>query len=98
MLFLTFDSRKHVLKHDKPFKCTIQGCCRATNGFTTTNDLDRHNWTKHHIVAHGREAKIYRCASKHCVERSKEWPRLDNFKQHVERMHKKENWEKLKEE
>ncbi|KAI9662103.1 MAG: hypothetical protein M1831_002799 [Alyxoria varia] len=87
--------KKHVLKHDKPFKCNIRGCSRAIEGFTTTNDLDRHNWTKHQIVPRGRKAKVYRCASRHCVERSKEWPRLDNFKQHVERMHKKESLKKL---
>ncbi|TVY83104.1 hypothetical protein LSUE1_G002827 [Lachnellula suecica] len=33
--------KKHDLRHTKPFKCPVRGCLR-TEGFSTTNDLDRH--------------------------------------------------------
>ncbi|CAN9280438.1 unnamed protein product [Alternaria alternata] len=35
--------------------------------------------------------KYYRCAVENCRNNKKTWPRLDNFKQHIERMHKGEN-------
>lgn len=40
-------------------------------------------------------AKVYICASVNCVEHGKAWPRYDNFKQHVERMHKMEDMQTL---
>lgn len=84
---LTGNGRKHKLKHDKPFKCEVPGCKR-TEGFTTTNDLDRHQRSLHRK---GIDKKSYRCAVENCRNKEKTWPRLDNFKQHVERMHKDEN-------
>ena len=73
-----------MLKHEKPFKCKEPGCKR-TEGFTTTNDLERHQRSLHRK---GIDKKSYRCAIENCRNREKTWPRLDNFKQHVERMHK----------
>jgi hypothetical protein len=73
-----------MLKHKKPFKCDMPNCKRATEGFTTTNDLDRHKKSVHRI---GLKTKSYQCAAEHCRNKEKIWPRLDNFKQHVERMH-----------
>ncbi|KAF1837483.1 hypothetical protein BDW02DRAFT_491271 [Decorospora gaudefroyi] len=80
--------RKHMLKHEKPFKCEIAGCKRADKGFTTINDLDRHKKSVHLI---GLQTRSYQCAAQYCKNRAKVWPRLDNFKQHVERMHKEED-------
>ncbi|KAF2442202.1 hypothetical protein P171DRAFT_433748 [Karstenula rhodostoma CBS 690.94] len=84
------DYKKHMLKHDKPHTCDMQGCRRAAHGkgFTTINDLQRHKKSVHRI---GVERDSYQCASEHCRNRGKIWPRLDNFKQHINRMHKEED-------
>ncbi len=36
---------------------------------------------------HG-QSRTYKCFAANCKQREKEWPRLDNFKQHLQRMHK----------
>lgn len=53
--------RKHVLRHEKPFLCDVDGCPKSKNGegFTTPNDLDRHRRTKHKIFPS--EAKVLYC-------------------------------------
>lgn len=38
---------------------------------------------------------MYRCFAPGCAKASKLWPRLDNFKQHLIRMHPSENVEAL---
>lgn len=81
-------NRKHTLKHQKPFTCDIPNCKRGGQGFTTVNDLDRHKKSVHQI---GLRNKSYQCASETCRNKEKIWPRLDNFKQHIERMHRDEN-------
>jgi hypothetical protein len=79
-----------MLKHDKPHACDVMGCRRAATGkgFTTINDLQRHKKSVHRI---GVDKDSYQCASKNCRNRGKIWPRLDNFKQHISRMHKGED-------
>lgn len=77
-----------MLKHEKPYKCEIKGCRRGPKGFTTINDLNRHKKSVHRI---GALSKSYQCASEHCRNKEKIWPRLDNFKQHVHRMHNDED-------
>jgi|SRR6186713_1013182 len=80
--------RKHLLKHVKNYRCTYPGCKRQT-GFGTQNDLDRHEKSVHHIgVAN---TKNYRCAARNCAKATKLWPRLDNFKSHLTRMHPDED-------
>lgn len=82
-------NRKHKLRHERPFRCEVPNCKRAkSGGFTTINDLDRHKKSVHRI---GLTTKSYQCASENCRNKEKIWPRLDNFKQHVERMHKDED-------
>lgn len=90
---MTLD-RKHMLKHEKPHVCDVNGCRRAAvgKGFTTKNDLDRHKKSVHRV---GVEKGSYQCASEHCRNRGKIWPRLDNFKQHINRMHKEEDEQEL---
>ncbi|EON62072.1 hypothetical protein W97_01291 [Coniosporium apollinis CBS 100218] len=78
--------KKHVLKHEKPYKCDFPGCTRI-DGFTTVNDLERHKKSVHRT---GGRTKSYKCAADKCKGKTKIWPRLDNFKQHIERMHKEE--------
>ena len=53
------------------------------NGFTTQNDLDRHQKTLHAVTV----GKSYRCAAEHCPKKGKLWPRADNFRQHCQRLH-----------
>ena len=87
-----YQPRKHILKHEKPFRCDVRGCRRGPRGFTTVNDLNRHKKSVHRI---GSSTKSYQCASEHCRNKEKIWPRLDNFKQHVNRMHNDENADEL---
>ncbi|ORX95304.1 hypothetical protein BCR34DRAFT_199796 [Clohesyomyces aquaticus] len=82
------DHKKHMLKHEKPFKCDIQNCRRGGKGFTTVNDLKRHKKSVHQIDA---LQDSYQCASDNCRNKDKIWPRLDNFKQHIHRMHREED-------
>ncbi|KAF2400382.1 hypothetical protein EJ06DRAFT_428055 [Trichodelitschia bisporula] len=83
---------KHNMKHEKPFKCTELGCARDT-GFTSNNDLDRHKKSVHKIEIPG--SSSYRCASLKCPKSNHIWPRLDNFKAHIKRLHPDENPETL---
>lgn len=39
--------------------------------------------------------KSFRCVADRCKNKDKLWPRLDNFKQHVQRMHKTDNMDDL---
>ncbi|KAF2109428.1 hypothetical protein BDV96DRAFT_604761 [Lophiotrema nucula] len=78
------DHKKHMLKHSKPFKCNQANCRRGDRGFTTINDLIRHKKSVHRI---GATTNSYQCASETCRNKEKIWPRLDNFKQHISRMH-----------
>ena len=80
-----------MLRHEKPFRCDVLGCTR-TEGFTTSNDLDRHKKSIHKI---GLSDKSYQCASEKCKSKTKVWPRLDNFKQHIERIHRDEDEDEL---
>ncbi|KAF3001516.1 hypothetical protein E8E13_009221 [Curvularia kusanoi] len=83
------EHKKHMLKHVKNFMCTERGCKRAGQGFSTINDLDRHRKSVHKIGV--TKSKSYKCAAADCGNKDKIWPRLDNFKQHVQRMHKSED-------
>ncbi|KAE9987499.1 hypothetical protein EG328_002484 [Venturia inaequalis] len=83
------DYRKHMLKHDKPNKCDVPGCTRV-DGFSTINDLQRHKKSKHGIGI-DTITTSFKCASPSCKNQAKIWPRRDNFKQHILRMHKDED-------
>jgi hypothetical protein len=81
--------RKHELRHTKPFICQIAGCYR-TEGFSTVNDLDRHTKSKHPSALQGLQpTKRYRCHVQGCKSKEKLWPRLDNFRSHLKRVHQK---------
>ena len=80
------DKKKHMARHDAPFKCPVSGCARADRGFATVNDLARHEKSVHQRNTSG--SKNYKCLAPDCSKADKEWPRLDNFKQHLQRMHK----------
>lgn len=82
-----------MLKHEKNFICDERGCKRAGKGFSTINDLDRHKKSVHKIGIEN--SKSYHCKAAACANKTKIWPRLDNFKQHLERMHKDEDMAQL---
>src|ERR1700759_3723681 len=75
--------------HDKPFHCKFPGCTYS-NGFTTKNDLQRHFKSKH-TNGVDPKSKSWVCQGKGCKNPSKIWPRYDNFKQHVTKMHPDED-------
>ncbi|KAK3309055.1 uncharacterized protein B0T15DRAFT_392374 [Chaetomium strumarium] len=78
-------ARKHLARHNKPFKCDIDGCSKATEGFSTNNDLERHKRCVHKL-RRGDET-VYRCNVGSCRDKPKDWPRQDNFIQHLRRKH-----------
>ncbi len=79
-------SSQHESYHDKPYKCEIPGCAWKP-GFTTKNDLDRHKKSIHQVYT----GKSYMCAAPHCAKKNKIWPRVDNFRLHILRLHR--DWE-----
>ncbi|KAK0635619.1 hypothetical protein B0T17DRAFT_50489 [Bombardia bombarda] len=75
---------KHQQRHTKPFRCKEPDCPR-TDGFSTKNDL-----TRHMQCVHNSNGVRYRCNIDQCKNKNKDWPRADNFRQHLKRMHQKE--------
>ncbi|TKW49021.1 hypothetical protein CTA1_111 [Colletotrichum tanaceti] len=76
---------KHHQRHLKAHKCDVPGCAR-TEGFGTLNDLDRHKGSVHPGVFNG--GPRYRCIIGPCQTKDKIWPRADNFRQHLKRVHR----------
>lgn len=77
--------RKHELRHTKPFHCTVKDCQRK-EGYSTANDLERHVKSKHADLYP--PSKTYSCLVDKCKSKDKAWPRLDNFRSHLKRIHK----------
>lgn len=86
--------RKHMLRHEKPFKCDVPGCSKV-DGFSTNNDLDRHKKSVHKIMPKNSTDRSFRCAASNCPKKEKIWPRLDNFRQHCIRIHQEEDCDEL---
>ncbi|KAL1957986.1 hypothetical protein VTO42DRAFT_5198 [Malbranchea cinnamomea] len=80
------DKRKHMLRHEKPFRCDEPGCKRKT-GFGTLNDLERHKKCVHGIEPSNRVSRRFKCFADNCSRSAKIWPRYDNFRQHLLRVH-----------
>jgi len=78
--------RKHYLRHTKPFHCSDASCSRK-EGFSTVVDLNRHVQSQH-PDASTEIPKAYQCQVAGCKSKDKTWPRLDNFKSHLKRMHR----------
>ncbi|KAF4125727.1 ZnF C2H2 [Geosmithia morbida] len=77
--------KKHRLRHEKPFVCQEGSCARGT-GFTSKNDLNRHLMTVHKNISLG---ITYVCHEEACrTKPPKAWPRADNFRSHLLRVHK----------
>ncbi|OAL26376.1 hypothetical protein AYO22_04294 [Fonsecaea multimorphosa] len=78
-------SRKHRGRHDREHKCPFPACPQKQRGFATSNDLDRHLFVIHKI--NNRRSRSYKCFGQNCSRPNQEWPRLDNFKQHLKKLH-----------
>lgn len=76
--------RKHEQKHTKPYHCEVPDCSR-TEGFSTPNDVERHVRSCH--PEFGTRGKYYKCTVANCRSKDKKWPRADNFRQHLKRVH-----------
>ncbi|KAJ5166569.1 uncharacterized protein N7482_005350 [Penicillium canariense] len=88
------DKRKHEARHRKLFKCDEMNCPRK-EGFGTINDLARHKKCVHNKEPERGPKMMYLCFGKNCPRPNKKWPRLDNFKQHLSRMHHEEDADAL---
>ncbi|RAH76423.1 hypothetical protein BO86DRAFT_15763 [Aspergillus japonicus CBS 114.51] len=88
------DKRKHEARHRKLFKCDEPGCTRK-DGFGTINDLARHKKCVHKQEPERGPKVVYMCFGVKCPRKNKRWPRLDNFRQHLTRMHNDEDAEEL---
>ncbi|CDM29245.1 Zinc finger, C2H2-like [Penicillium roqueforti FM164] len=88
------DKRKHEARHKKLFKCDVPNCPRK-DGFGTINDLARHKKCVHNKEPERGPKMMYMCFGTNCPRPNKRWPRLDNFKQHLNRMHREEDGEAL---
>ncbi|KAF6833898.1 C2H2 type zinc finger domain protein [Colletotrichum musicola] len=75
---------KSELKHRKAFKCEVPGCTRK-DGFGTLNDLERHRTSVHRELFGG--GQKFSCNIDQCAAKEKMWPRADNFRQHLKRVH-----------
>jgi hypothetical protein len=87
-------ARKHAARHNKEHVCRVPGCARA-DGFTTVNDLERHQRSVHNIRPGHGQSRQYKCFGQNCSAAKKVWPRFDNFKQHLKRMHSDKDMEML---
>ncbi|KAL4883644.1 hypothetical protein BJY04DRAFT_22460 [Aspergillus karnatakaensis] len=88
------DKRKHEARHKKMFKCDEPNCTRK-EGFGTINDLARHKKCVHKKEPERGPKVLYMCFGRNCPRSSKRWPRLDNFRQHLARMHNNEDLDEL---
>jgi hypothetical protein len=64
--------------------CDVEGCPRV-EGFSTSNDLDRHKRSVH--PEKPTNGNRYRCTLAACRNKEKIWPRADNFRAHIKRVH-----------
>ncbi|KAK9782522.1 hypothetical protein AB5N19_09100 [Seiridium cardinale] len=79
--------KKHQQRHTKPYVCDLPNCNRV-GGFSTSNDLDRHKRSIHPgEFANGNR---YRCTFGGCRNKDKVWPRADNFRAHIKRVHRQQ--------
>lgn len=89
-------ARKHRLTHTRPYACLVPGCVRQPT-FATQNDLERHARGCHGIETRQGSHHYYKCTVELCPKRGRIWDRRDNFKQHLQRIHKELNTEQISE-
>lgn len=78
---------KHMDKHERPYKCTIQGC-EKLQGFTYSGGLLRHEREVHHM--HGGKKKSLFCPFADCKRSSGSgFTRKENLAEHIRRVHRR---------
>ena len=77
------------------YQCDVSGCTHE-RGFATQTDLNRHQKGVHGIYPNN-DSISYRCVGRDCNNADKIWPRRDNFRGHLSRMHPHEDIEELTE-
>ncbi len=85
--FRIFLLRKHEARHTKPYKCPLPECERNEKGFTSKNDLSRHMNSVHKGLRGNGSATGYNCLYGSCREKKKIYYRLDNFRNHLKKLH-----------
>lgn len=80
------DFVKHRARHVRPYKCTYPNC-KNQQGFANDNELNRHEVSVHKLKSRKGNSKQYVCKHSDCRYTEKLWPRLDNFKQHLRKVH-----------
>ncbi|KAL2353661.1 hypothetical protein BJ546DRAFT_846016, partial [Cryomyces antarcticus] len=87
---LVFDRKcewsKHMDKHDRPYKCTEQGC-EKLQGFTYSGGLLRHEREVHKM--HGGAKEPLMCPYLDCKRSSGQgFTRKENLNEHIRRVHR----------
>lgn len=91
--FLTCLRKDETLPRTYQHTCTHADCTREM-GFRSPHDLHRHQRSKHGDKSLGSQSSGYHCPAENC-NREKLWPRLDNLKQHIAKVHSKEDTNNL---
>lgn len=77
------------MRHKRPFVCGHPDCPRSSTGFATKNDLDRHIRSKHpQDRLDGRPGQVHFCVLEACQAKNRRFPRLDNYRNHLKRIHR----------
>jgi hypothetical protein len=80
-----FSCSKHMDKHDRPYKCTAEGCEKLP-GFTYSGGLLRHEREVH--GKHGGPRQSFNCPHPNCKRNAgKGFSRLENLNEHLRRVH-----------
>lgn len=83
---MSFVSRKHVDKHDRPYKCD-DAACADLRGFTYSGGLLRHQREVHKRFG-GPKATVF-CPFSHCKRSTGNgFTRSENLKEHIRRVHR----------
>ena len=92
--FYTFKMLTKLRKRSGQHKCNYRRGCKLPkdfSGFKSVHDLKRHKRTVHGEACE----ESYMCAVTGCKKPNKSWPRCDNFKAHVKRMHPREDVDEI---
>lgn len=85
LLLICFSISKHMDKHDRPYKCTEDGCQKLP-GFTYSGGLLRHQREVHNH--HGGPKNSFHCPHATCKRHNgKGFSRLENLNEHLRRVH-----------
>lgn len=82
------DLHRHMIQAhgERPYRCPHENCPRSTTGFGLQEGLDRHMRGAH---GQGGAGRRFVCPYEPCShEEMKIWPRGDNFRSHLLRVHK----------